>query len=121
MGFLEKIGIDLIGGAVLILIGWLGWKKARKVATTEGAETDVVALLNSEVKRLSEQMSSLSVSYTLLSQQIIKEREDCSREITALRVKVEQLEAMIAANKKAVEHEQDLRKRGLIKTRITDK
>lgn len=121
MGFLEKIGIDVIGGAVIILLGWLGWKKAQKVATSEGAETDVVALLNGEVKRLSAQVSDLSISHANLSLQMLKEREDCSRDITTLGIKVEQLEARISADSLSRQHESDLRKRGLIKTRSTDK
>lgn len=85
---LDKIGTDIIGGAVLTLFGWLGWKKAKKVAVSDTAETDVITLLQKQVNTLSQKYDELYIAYTELQRQVLAERSECGRKINELENKL---------------------------------
>jgi archaellum component FlaC len=104
MQMFDKVATEVIGGAVVILLGWLGWKKANKVATSDGAEANIYALMNDEIKRMAEQIKHLSSAYDDLSRQIINERLECAKNITELKNQINELKAQIKprTTKKAV-------------------
>jgi len=104
MQIFDKVATDIIGGAVIVLLGWLGWKKANKVATSDGAEANVYGLMNEEIKRMAEQIKHLSSAYDDLSRQIINERLECAKNITELKNQINELKSQIKprTTKKAV-------------------
>jgi septin family protein len=104
MQIFEKVATDVIGGAVIVLLAWLGWKKANKVATSDSAEANVYALMNDEIKRMSEQIKQLSSAYDDLSRQIITERLECAKNMAELKAQINELKSQIKprTTKKAV-------------------
>jgi archaellum component FlaC len=104
MQIFDKVATDIIGGAVIVLLGWLGWKKANKVATSDSAEANVYGLMNEEIKRMAEQIKHLSSAYDDLSRQIINERLECAKNITELKNQINELKSQIKprTTKKAV-------------------
>ena len=104
MQVFDKVATEVIGGAVVILLGWLGWKKANKVATSDGAEANIYALMNDEIKRMAAQIKQLSSAYDDLSRQIITERLECAKNMAELKEQINELKAHIniKSGKKAV-------------------
>ncbi len=104
MQLFDKVATDIIGGAVIVLLGWLGWKKANKVATSDSAEANVYGLMNEEIKRMAVQIKDLSSAYDDLSRQIINERLECAKNMAELKAQINELKAQIKprTTKKAV-------------------
>jgi archaellum component FlaC len=104
MQVFDKVATEIIGGAVVILLGWLGWKKANKVAVSDGAEANIYALMNEEIKRMAVQIKDLSSAYDDLSRQIINERLECAKNMAELKAQINELKAQIKprTTKKAV-------------------
>jgi archaellum component FlaC len=95
MQIFDKVATDIIGGAVIVLLGWLGWKKANKVATSDSAEANVYGLMNEEIKRMAVQIKDLSSAYDDLSRQIINERLECAKNMAELKEQINELKAQI--------------------------
>jgi peptidoglycan hydrolase CwlO-like protein len=95
MQIFEKLATDIVGGAVIVLLGWLGWKKANKVATSDGAEANVYGLMNEEIKRMAVQIKQLSSAYDDLSRQIITERLECAKNMAELKAQINELKSQI--------------------------
>lgn len=110
MESLEKVGVEVIGGAVVMLFGWLGWKKANNVATKDDAETKVYSLMQEEIQRLTAQVN-----------QMVAEHQNCTQRVQALSAEVASLKQIIMLDKQQREAELDGRRKGLILTRKSDK
>ena len=121
MDNLEKLGIEIIGGIGVLIAGWLGFKKANNLATSTGAETGVIEILQNELTRLAGQVTQLSTDYASLNKILIDERTDCNERITALSNQINELKQIIQTDKKERENEAKARQSGILKTRKTDK
>lgn len=114
------MGLELAGGAVAIVLAWLGYNKVQKVANEDAGESDAVTVLRREVARLAQQVESLSLLNASLHLQIINERSTCSDSVASLKTEVIDLKHAVELETKERQAEASLRKRGLLKTRSTD-
>lgn len=121
MDWLKSIGAETIGAIVVAVFGWIGWNKVKKVTNQDGGESDALAVLRQEVERLANQVSNLSVANQSLQKQIFDERDTCAQQVAELKREIADLKHTIHADRRGRASEADLRKRGLLKTRASDK
>lgn len=113
--------MDVIGAVGVMAAGWLGYKKIGNTVTKTDAETDVYQLLQTELSRVSTQLSQLSSRYNELQLALFNEREECSKRISTLTEQIDDIRKVVDSDADNRVRESALRKQGLIKTRVTDR